>query len=286
VPRDRIAPALRSAMGSEDTMQPEYQMGEGCLADQLIGQYLADIAGLGLLLDAKNVRKTLQSIRRYNHRETLEEHNSVQRTYALNDEAALLICDYGKAPRPRIPFPYYAEAWTGIEYLAGAQMMYAGLVREGVEVFLNARSRHDGERRNPWDEPECGHHYARAMSAWSGVVALAGFLYHGAEKSVVVTPRMPGAAVRCFWSTGTGWGTYSRVRGETSVRLEIDVLHGSLPCRTCALEPAKKVSDAFSALDGKPLRVETRREGRLAVVRFSEAVNVAAGSKLVVELAG
>ena len=46
------------------------------------------------------------------------------------------------------------------------------MVREGVETFENSRRRYDGERRNPWDEAECGHHYARAMSAWSGVLAL------------------------------------------------------------------------------------------------------------------
>ena len=79
---------------------------------------------------------------------------------------------------PRFPFPYYAEAWTGLEYQAAATMIYAGMVREGVEAFENSRRRYDGERRNPWDEAECGHHYARAMSAWSGVLALSGFRYH------------------------------------------------------------------------------------------------------------
>ena len=44
----------------------------------------------------------------------------MQRTYVLNDEAALVVCDYGKAERPHVPFPYYAEAWTGLEYLAAA----------------------------------------------------------------------------------------------------------------------------------------------------------------------
>jgi hypothetical protein len=44
-------------------------------------------------------------------------------------------------------------------------MLPAGLAAEGVEGISSTRRRYDGERRNPWDEAECGHHYARAMAA-------------------------------------------------------------------------------------------------------------------------
>ena len=58
-PKDQIAASLRSTMGSEDTENPQYQVGDGCLVDQLVGQYLADVAGLGPLLNPSNIRKTL-----------------------------------------------------------------------------------------------------------------------------------------------------------------------------------------------------------------------------------
>ncbi|MEO8659557.1 MAG: GH116 family glycosyl-hydrolase [Bryobacteraceae bacterium] len=280
VEKTKIAPALRSGMGSDDTMNPEYQLGEGCLVDQLVGQYLADIAGLGPLLGAKNIRTALESIWKYNYRKSLEEHDSVQRIYALNDEAALLICDYGKAERPRIPFPYYAEAWTGLEYMAASQFIYAGMVREGEQLFDDVRARHDGEKRNPWDEPECGHHYARAMSAWSGVVALSGFHYEGAKGSVLLTPRWGSTSGRCFWSTATGWGTYSRVRKEGGgTQVSIDVLHGTLPCQSCEIEGsgAAKVS-----LDGKAIAHEVERRGKRTLLRLREAVTVKAGGHLVI----
>ncbi|HEY1341111.1 MAG TPA: GH116 family glycosyl-hydrolase, partial [Bryobacteraceae bacterium] len=178
--RDQIANSLMSTMGSENTEQPEYQVGEGCLVDQLVGQYLASIAGLGPLLDPGHVRKTLESIFRYNRKKDMSTHDTVQRTFALNDESALVICDYGKAPRPHIPFPYYAEVMTGFEYSAAVAMIEASMVEQGVECIAEIRRRYDGERRNPWDEAECGHHYARAMASWSGILALSGFHYHGA----------------------------------------------------------------------------------------------------------
>jgi hypothetical protein len=162
----------------------------------------------------------------------LTKHDSVQRIYALNDEAAVLICDYGKVTRPRIPFPYYSEAWTGIEYLFATQLLYTGMVREGVQCFENVRRLFDGERRNPWDEPECGHHYARAMSAWSGIVALSGFHYRGSEKSVVAAPKARMANFSSFWSTATGWGVFSRSNQNGRTRFSLSVLAGNLPCRS------------------------------------------------------
>ncbi len=253
--KESIAPNLRSTMGSDDTVNPEYQVGEGCLADQLIGQYLAEVAGLGPLVAPANIRKTLESLYRYNYRRTLTNHDTVQRTYALNDEAALIICDYGKAQRPRIPFPYYAEAWTGIEYLVASHMMFAGMKREGIELYRSVRLRYDGEKRNPWNEPECGHHYARAMSAWSGVLAMSGFRYHGGDQTVEI--KAP-SGHKCLWATGSGWGTFQVTsRGATHGETQgatLRVEHGSLAVRSCMVN-GKKSAPAKTIREGEELRV-------------------------------
>jgi uncharacterized protein (DUF608 family) len=243
VAKDKIAPNLVSNMGSADTETPEYQVGGGCLLDQLIGQYLAEVAGLGPLVTPANIRKTLESILRYNYKRTLAGHDSVQRTYVLNDEPALMVCDYGKAERPHVPFPYFAESWTGLEYLAAAHMIFAGLAKEGIECVRNVRARYDGERRNPWNEPECGHHYARAMSSWSALLAASGFHYHGGERAVTIqaAPR-----TRCFWSTATGWGTFRVTAGGASIRVD----HGTLTVRSANVNGRKSTPDTTIA-EGK-----------------------------------
>ncbi|HEX3748361.1 MAG TPA: GH116 family glycosyl-hydrolase [Bryobacteraceae bacterium] len=245
LPKDKIAPHLGGDSGAEDTLHPEYQVGGGCLLDQMIGQYLADVAGLGPLLSAANIRKTLESIWRYNYKPTLEGHVSLQRTYVVNDEPALMVCDYGKAERPHVPFPYYAESWTGLEYLAAAQLLFAGMTREGVEAVHNVRARYDGERRNPWNEPECGHHYARAMSSWSTLLAASGFRYHGGEQAVTIHAA-PG--FRCFWSTATGWGTF-RVTAAGAV-LRVD--HGRIAVRSASVNGKRSTPNA-TIEEGKEL---------------------------------
>jgi uncharacterized protein (DUF608 family) len=279
---DEIAANLRSSMGSENTESPEYQVGGGCLADQLIGQYLVDRGGMGPLVAADHIRATLHSIYRYNYRPSLAEHDNVERTYALNDEAAVLVCDYGKAARPKVPFPYYAEAWTGQEYLVAALMMEWGMVDEGVACVEHVRARFDGEKRNPWDEPECGHHYARALSSWSAFVALSGFFYDGVEAAVVAAPKMPGDDFQCFWATGTGWGTYSLQQKDGDTVFALEVLAGTLACRSCEIAAAGTEASVQYAGRAVAHRVEQRQE-RVRVT-FGETLRMGAKERVSIEV--
>ncbi len=231
IPKSQIAPATVGDMGADRPETPDFQVGYGCLVDQLVGQYLAEVAGLGPLVDPSHMRKTLESIYRYNYKRHLYDHESVQRTFALNDEAALVICDYGSGKRPRTPFPYFAEVMTGFEYQAAAHMIYAGMVSQGIECIENIRRRYEGERRNPWDEAECGHHYARAMASWSGLLALSGFRYDGAEKSARLTPRVTAEKFSCFWGTAPAWGTFTLAVEGGRRRATLSVTEGVLPLR-------------------------------------------------------
>ncbi len=281
---DQISPQLRSGMGSENTEQPEYQVGAGCLIDQLLGQYLADIAGLGPLVLPQHVRTTLDSIYRYNYKRTLVDHDTVQRTYALNDEAAVVVCDYGKAPRPHIPFPYYAEAWTGLEHSTAALMFYSGMIPQGVEYVENLRARYDGVKRNPWDEAECGHHYARAMSSWSSVVALSGFHYEGDRGHVIALPRLPHESFQCFWATGTGWGTYSLKRTQSgTVQFTVKTLAGTLPCKSCTLAaPGSRVTAQAA---GKKITARLEKGKDAVTIHLEDPVQLQEGEQLEIAVA-
>jgi uncharacterized protein (DUF608 family) len=282
--KEEIADNLRGDMGAENSETPEYQAGAGCLVDQLVGQYLADVSGLGALVSAEKIRTTLRSVYRYNYKRSLAAHDNVQRTFALNDEAALVICDYGKAERPRIPFPYFAETMTGFEYTAAVLMMHWGMVDEGVECVRNTRLRYDGEKRSPWDEAECGHHYARAMAAWSAIVALSGFSYDGASAAIAAVPRVADANFQCFWSTGTGWGTFSLHRQAGDTRMAVKVLAGTLACRSCEIRAAGKAAVVQSG--GKAVGNEVEARGERMVIRFGEVLRLSARDEFSIEVRG
>ena len=81
-----------------------------------------------------------------------------------------------------------------------------GLVDEGLEVVRVCRDRYDGRVRNPFNEYECGHWYARAMSSYALLQGLTGARYDAVEKVLYLEPRIPGD-FRGFLSTATGYGT-------------------------------------------------------------------------------
>jgi uncharacterized protein (DUF608 family) len=207
----------------------KYQHGVGCLADQLLGQLNAHLAGLGYVLPPRKVKKAIGAVLRHNLLTDFNHHDNCQRTYALNDEVGLLLCTWPKGGRPKIPFPYSHEVWTGIEYQVAAHLIWEGLIDEGLAVVKAVRDRHDGVKRNPWNEFECGHHYARAMASWGLILALSGYHCDMAEKRISFSPRINSEDFRCFFSTGTAWGIYSQKRdAEGKLRQGVEVIHGSL----------------------------------------------------------
>jgi uncharacterized protein (DUF608 family) len=206
-----------------DLVGRRYQFGTGVLSDQLFGQTLAHLVGLGHVLPADHVRSAVQAVFRHNFREQLTGHESTQRTFALDGEGGLLLCTWPHGGRPAIPFIYSDEVWTGIEYQVATHLVYEGFVDEGLRIVRTARARHDGVVRNPWNEVECGNHYARSLASWGVLIALSGADYDGASGALCFDPAVAGE-FRCFFSTGSGWGRISLDDNG----LELSLAYGTL----------------------------------------------------------
>jgi non-lysosomal glucosylceramidase len=215
--------------------QLKYQYGDGCLADQMIGQWYARMLALGDLFDPCMVKETMASIFKYNWKADVSEHSNPQRIYAINDEAGLLLCTWPRGGRPEFPFPYSDEVWCGIEYQVAAHLIYEGLVAEGLSIVKGVRDRHDGERRNPWNEFECGNYYSRSMASYSVLLALSGFHYSAPEKSISFAPLVNQDDFSCFFSVGSGWGVYSQKVAGCSSSATIEVRMGSLSLKEICL---------------------------------------------------
>ena len=212
---------------------PKYQLAKGCLVDQLVGQYMAHICGLGYLAPKEHIKTTLESILNYNHRESMQNHFNNMRSYALGNESALLMASWPKG-RPKIPFPYFSEVMTGFEYTAAIGMIYEGMETEGLKTIKDIRDRYNGLKRSPFDEAECGHHYARAMASWGAIPAITGFHYSAIEKTMEFTAR-PG---KWFWSNGYAWGTIYIEKTDAKYIVKLKVIHGSVPLKSFKLNGA------------------------------------------------
>ena len=154
-----------------DSAAPDFQLGCGCLIDQLVGDYAARAAGLSPVADESHARMATAAILRHNRREPGSFNH--MRDFALPGERSVTMGYYPPGRRPKTPFPYCTESMTGFEYVVAAWLAQTGDAASARDVVRDIRSRYDGERRNPFDEAECGHHYARALAAWSVFRAIA-----------------------------------------------------------------------------------------------------------------
>ena len=216
----KVAPGLTSDMGSKDLKDPILQLGDGCLVDQLIGQLTAHVLGLGYLGNKDQIKKTLQSIMKFNFKENFNDHFNHMRSYVLGDESALLMASYPHGNRPKSPFPYFSEVMTGFEYTAAVHMLYEGMIDDGLKVIEAVRERYDGWKRSPFDEAECGHHYGRTMVNWAAILALTGFQYSAVDKTMSFTANDG----TYFWSTGDAWGSCT-IKGNKG---ELQTLYGEV----------------------------------------------------------
>jgi uncharacterized protein (DUF608 family) len=234
-PRGKVAGGLSGhiLMSDVNLADPPQQMGSGCMSDQLVGQFMAYVCGLGPLLKKGNIRKTLRSIIKYNFLTDQFNHANTMRAFAVNEEQMLVYGTYPRGGRPERPCFRFFENWTGIEYGAAILMMQEGRVADGLKIFQAVRDRFDGRKRSPFDEPECGHHYARAMASWGGVPALTGFQYSGVEKCITFAATPEPSTV--FWSNGYAWGTFSQKTGKKGVRVTLNVLYGKLTVKKLTL---------------------------------------------------
>ncbi|MCU0519932.1 MAG: non-lysosomal glucosylceramidase [Anaerolineae bacterium] len=210
----------------EEHGELKYQIGEGCGIDQVLAQWHANLYGLGELYDPDQTRSALAAIYQHNFKRPLGAYFNPCRVFGLNDEAGLVICEWPEGKRkPIIPVPYAQEAMHGFEYAAAIQMIQSGLVDEGVAVVTAVRDRYDGERRNPWNEFECGSNYARSMASYALLNAFSGFTFDMVKGEVGFAPIMLGRTTfRCLWSLDSGWGVFSLSPHQAELR----VIGGSL----------------------------------------------------------
>lgn len=228
-----------------------YQFGTGVLSDQLFGQFLAHVVGLGHVLPVEHVRSALAAIVRHNVRTGFAEHHSVQRAFALNGESGLVLCSWPNGGRPEMPFVYADEVWPGIEYQVASHLMYEGMLESGLRLVEAVRARHDGVARNPWSEPEFGNHYARSLASWALLLALSGQQYEARSGVMRFDPARRGPQ-RLLFSTGSAWGIAEL--GDTAVTLRVE--GGDLRVRELWLRDTRTTADqdAAEAGPGETLR--------------------------------
>lgn len=250
-----------------ETNEIKYQIGEGCGIDQVLAQWMSDMSGLGEVLDAGKVVSALQAIYKYNFYPELRLHANPCRIYGLNDESGTVICEWPEhVRRPIVPVPYSEETMHGFEYQAATHLIARGFEKEGLEMVKAVRDRYDGNRRNPWNEMECGSNYARNMASYALLLTYSGMKYDMPNGRMGFLPLKGEGCF--FWSLEGAWGTVE-VKKD-ALRLTIE--EGALTLKELITDVAASAAD----IDGAPVGCRRVSGG----VAFADEVALKAGQTL------
>jgi len=270
---------------------PRHQYGKGCLSDQLFGQNWAMLLDLGYLYPPEMVDRALKSIYKYNWAPDVAMHTQRHkpwRTFAEPGEAGLITCTWPKSDYLPEGVLYRDEVWTGIEYQVASHMAREGILTESLILCRAAHDRYHPSKRNPYNEIECGDHYARALASWGVLLALAGYEHHGPREHLGFAPRITPQDFRCAFTAATGWGTFAQKRSSSEQRDTMTLRYGTLRLKTLALAVPDPLGGGSVdvRIDGRPAACRhTREEADRLVIELEETQTLTAGQTLEVVLA-
>ena len=231
--------ALADAYWNEELNEIKYQIGDGVSIDQMLGQWHADLYGIGDIFGRTQVTSALNALMKYNFREKMRDHYNPCRIYCLNDESGLVIAAWpDTVKKPAIPAPYSQETMHGFEYACADLMIKRGLIEAGLKVVKGVRDRYDGRRRNPWNEFECGSNYARSMASYALLLSFSGFSFDGRTGFMAFNPIISGD-ISYFWSFRSAWGCIERKAGDWI----FTVCGGSIPLKSMQLQGGESIEE-------------------------------------------
>ena len=217
------------------------------------------------------------------------------RWYAMPGEAGLLMCtfprgdwDYAQAKGkgPDWAAGYFNECMNGFEHQIASHMIWEGMLLEGLAIERIVHDRYGAARRNPWNEIECGDHYARSMASYGVYLAACGFQYHGPNQHIGFAPRLTPENFRCAFTSAEGWGSFSQKSEGGKLKAEIAMRWGKLKLKTIELKPLEnsKPSLVQVALGGEVVAARLNSNSGGYQIHFAKAVTLESGQNLVVQL--
>ncbi|RLF25291.1 MAG: hypothetical protein DRM97_02380 [Thermoprotei archaeon] len=236
-----------------------------CMADQLNGQWYANMCSLGRLLPEDHVRSALKAIIKYNKK---PEEGLVNGAYPDGKRPAM----HGNMKYPnntQIDWLISSQSdtpWTGTEYAVASLLIQEGLVKEGLEVAREVYERY-AQAGMTWNHIECGEHYYRAMSVWAILLALEGLHYNASRGVLSFMPIINEDDFKAPFALLGSWGSMVQRRSGRRQENLILLRYGSLRLRVLRLKLPEEAK-------GKELKILITLDGREIAHKWSLEENI------------
>jgi len=257
---------------------PKDQYEKGCLSDQLFGQGWAHQLGLGYIYPPQHVKKALQSVWKYNWTPDVGPYSAVhkpERWFARPGEAGLLTCTWPKSAYLTEGVRYREEVWTGIEYQVAGHMVVEGMLTEALAICHGIQQRYNPVKHNPFNEIECGDHYARALASWGVYTALCGYEHHGPKGHLGFAPKITPENFQAAFTAAGAWGSFLQKQEADTQAEQIEVRWGRLNLKSLSFAVPQDFRPAGVSVtvQGQPVDLSYQlREDRVEVTLKKELV--------------
>ena len=173
---------------------------------------------------------------------------------------------------------------NGFEYQAAGHMIWEGLTMEGLAVARAVHDRYHASRRNPWNEVECGDHYARSMASYGVFMAACGFEYHGPKGYLAFDPRIGPGDFRAAFTSAEGWGTFSQKMTGAGKTATLDLKWGKLRLKTFGLSAEAAPAAVHARFNGQNVPLASQFNDGRVIITFDSDLQLAKGHQLQVTL--
>lgn len=273
---------------------------KGCHIDQMFGQSLAMQLGLPRVMPEDQCRTALAKLYRYNFAPDPADYRSkfttIQggRWFAMAHEHGMLMTTWphgGDEDAPGHPASwaaiYFNECWTGQEYQVAAHMIAEGgadrdLTEKGLILTRAVHDRYHPSKRNPYNEIECGDHYARAMAGYGVYVTACGFELHGPDGHIGFAPRVTPDDFRAAFTHAESWGLYRQRRGVRTQTSVVEVRYGRLRLTTLAFAVTGRPRSVTVTVDGDDRPARFAATGDRVDITLTAPVTLTTGQSLTV----
>lgn len=231
-----------------------------CMADQISGQWYAQLIGLGEFISKEQIQKVLRAVLKYNYNDEYGLQNAV---YPPDKKPTLFTCKNVQA----------LANWSGIEYAFVSCLLENGMNEPAQKLSENVHQRYLNAGRI-FNHQECGDHYYRAMSSWAILLSITGFKLDIPHKTVTIAPvNIP---IKAPWFTPVGYGSFHK----ESNSFTIICTQGQLCFEKLILSSSDKIKSI--SLNDKILHFNVKTINNNICITFNECIQLQSCEKLTV----